>query len=145
MISQKRQTRVSINKEDTMVEVGAKATQTITVDSSMTAARMGSGALEVFATPFMIALMEGTSKAALDPYLAEGQGSVGTNVNVSHMAATPVGMQVTCEAEVIEVDRRRVVFAVKAYDEEDMIGEGTHERFVIDNEKFFAKVQAKFK
>ncbi|MBP5644736.1 MAG: dihydrolipoamide acyltransferase, partial [Bacteroidales bacterium] len=79
------------------------------------------------------------------PYLDEGQGTVGTLVNVTHSAATPVGMRVWCDSELVEVDRRRLVFSVKAYDECGPIGEGTHERFVIDSAKFQAKIDAKGK
>ena len=104
---------------------------------------MGSGALEVLATPSMIALMEGTAQEAVQSLLEDGQGTVGTRIDVRHLAATPVGMEVTCTAEVTEVDRRRIVFTVKAMDEKEVIGEGIHERFVIDNEKFFAKCRQK--
>ncbi len=126
-----------------MIEVGLKKETKTVVAANMTAASMGSGALEVLATPYMIALMEGTSQAAVQDYLEEGQGTVGTRIDVKHLAATPVGMEVTCVAEVTEVDRRRIVFSVKAYDEVELIGEGTHERFVINNEKFFAKCSGK--
>ncbi len=126
-----------------MIEVGLKKETKTVVENNMTAAFMGSGALEVLATPYMIALMEGTAQAAVRESLEEGQGTVGTHIDVKHLAATPVGMAVTCIAEVIEVDRRRVVFSVKAYDEVELIGEGTHERFVINNEKFFGKCQGK--
>lgn len=126
-----------------MIQVGQKAKNQITVTHEMTAAAMGSGALEVFATPSMIALMEGTAQEAVQSLLEEGQGTVGTHIDVKHLAATPVGMKVTCVAEVQEVDRRRITFSVKAYDEVELIGEGTHERFVISNEKFFAKCNGK--
>lgn len=102
---------------------------------------VGSGGLEVFSTPSMIALMENTAAGSLAPHLEEGQGSVGTAVNIKHIAATPLGMKVTCESEIIEIDRRRLVFSVKAYDEKGLIGEGTHERFIIDNEKFMNKLK----
>ena len=77
------------------------------------------------------------------PYLDEGQGTVGTLVNVAHTAATPIGMRVWCESELVEVDRRKLVFKVKAFDECDLIGEGFHERFIIDTAKFFEKVSNK--
>lgn len=116
-----------------------------TVTPELTAARIGSGLVEVFATPMMIALIEQTCLESVLPYLEEGQGTVGTLVNVTHSAATPVGMRVWCDSELVEVDRRRLVFAVKAYDECGPIGEGTHERFVIDTAKFQAKIDAKGK
>ena len=122
-----------------MIQTGLTCKKKITVTPEMTAAAMGSGALEVLATPSMIALMEGTAQEAVQNLLEDGQGTVGTRIDVRHLAATPVGMEVTCTAEVTEVDRRRIVFTVKAKDEKEVIGEGIHERFVIDNEKFFAK------
>ena len=126
-----------------MIQTGITCKKKITVTPEMTAAAMESGALEVLATPSMIALMEGTAQEAVQNLLEDGQGTVGTRIDVRHLAATPVGMEVTCTAEVTEVDRRRIVFTVKAQDEKELIGEGTHERFVIDNEKFFAKCRHK--
>lgn len=126
-----------------MIQTGLTCKKTITVTPEMTAAAMGSGALEVLATPSMIALMEGTAQEAVQSLLEDGLGTVGTRIDVRHLAATPVGMEVTCTAEVTEVDRRRIVFTVKAKDEKEVIGEGIHERFVIDNEKFFAKCRQK--
>ena len=126
-----------------MIQTGLTCKKKITVTPEMTAAAMGSGALEVLATPSMIALMEGTAQEAVQNLLEDGQGTVGTRIDVRHLAATPVGMEVTCTAEVTEVDRRRIVFTVRAKDEKEVIGEGIHERFVIDNEKFFAKCRQK--
>ena len=126
-----------------MIQTGLTCKKKITVTPEMTAAAMGSGALEVLATPSMIALMEGTAQEAVQNLLEDGQGTVGTRIDVRHLAATPVGMEVTCTAEVTEVDRRRIVFTVKAKDEKEVIGEGILERFVIDNEKFFAKCRQK--
>lgn len=126
-----------------MIQTGITCKKKITVTPEMTAAAMGSGALEVLATPSMIALMEGTAQEAVQNLLEDGQGTVGTRIDVRHLAATPVGMEVTCTAEITEVDRRRIVFTVKAQDEIELIGEGTHERFIIDNEKFFAKCRQK--
>lgn len=126
-----------------MLTVGIKGTQSVTVANDNTAAAMGSGTLAVFATPAMIALMEKTAYISVQNELDEGCGSVGTLLNVKHLAATPVGMQVTCESELVEIDNRRLVFTVKAYDEKGLIGEGTHERFIVQNEKFLAKTNAK--
>lgn len=117
--------------------------QTITVTEDKTAAVLGSGGLFVFATPAMIALMENTASKSVADALEEGQGTVGTLIEVKHTAATPVGMEVTCETKLVEVDRKRLVFEVKAYDAAGVIGEGVHERFIIDNEKFMAKAEAK--
>ena len=126
-----------------MLKEGVKGTQEIMVTEENTAKVMGSGALDVFATPAMIALMEKTAWESVQPYLEEGSGTVGTLMNVKHVAATPVGMVVTCETKLVEVDRKRLVFEVKAYDAAGVIGEGTHERFIIDNERFLAKAEAK--
>ena len=126
-----------------MLTIGIKGTQTVTVANDNTAAAMGSGTLAVFATPAMIALMEKTAYISVQDALDEGMGSVGTLLNVKHVAATPVGMTVTCESELVEVDGRRLVFTVKAFDEVGLIGEGTHERFIVQNEKFLTKTNAK--
>ena len=123
-----------------MVTTGIKGRREQTVTPEMSAARVGSGLVEVFATPMMISLIEQTCNESVLPYLDEGQGTVGTLVNVAHTSATPIGMRVWCESELVEVDRRRLVFSVKAYDECGLIGEGTHERFIIDTAKFFEKV-----
>lgn len=126
-----------------MLEKGIKGKQEVMVEESNTAKVMGSGTLNVFATPAMTALMEKTAWMSIAPYLEEGAGSVGTLLNVKHMAPTPVGMKVTCESELVEVDGRRLVFQVKAMDECGVIGEGEHERFIIQNEKFQAKADGK--
>lgn len=126
-----------------MLEIGIKGSLKEVVTYELTAAKVGSGLVEVYATPMMIALMEKTCSTAVEPYLEDGEGTVGTLVNVSHCAATPVGMNVYCDCELIEIDRRRLVFKVTAYDERGVIGEGMHERFVINKEKFQAKVNQK--
>lgn len=128
-----------------MIPVHTKGHIEQTVTPDLTAARIGSGLVEVFATPMMIALVEQACLESVLPYLDEGQGTVGTLVNVTHSAATPVGMRVWCDSELVEVDRRRLVFSVKAFDECGLIGEGRHERFVIDSAKFQAKIDAKGK
>ena len=126
-----------------MLETGSKLTLTELVTLDKTAKAVGSGGLEVYATPAMIALMEKTSAALVQPYLTEGESTVGTLVNITHISATPLGMQITCESELIEIDRKRLVFRVTASDEKGKIGEGTHERFIINNEKFIAKTNSK--
>ena len=125
------------------MQPGIKGLREITVTDRDTAAVYGSGSLEVFGTPAMIALMEKTALNSIVPYLDETEGSVGTALDVKHTAATPVGMKVTCESELIEVDRKRLVFRLSVRDEAGPIGEGTHERFVIDNEKFMEKANGK--
>ena len=126
-----------------MIEKGIKGRREQTVTPEMSAARVGSGLVEVFDTPMMISLIEQTCNESVLPYLDEGQGTVGTLVNVAHTSATPIGMRVWCESELVEVDRRRLVFKVKTFDECGPIGEGTHERFIIDTAKFFDKVKGK--
>ena len=125
------------------MEAGITGKQTITVTEDKTAEVMGSGMLPVYATPAMIALMENTASKSVQEHLEEGQGTVGTLIQVKHVSATPVGMDVTCETTLVEVDRKRLVFEVKAYDAAGIIGEGTHERFIIDNEKFMTKAKGK--
>lgn len=126
-----------------MLEIGIKGHREQIVTEELTAAHIGSGLVKVFATPMMIALMESTCAGSVEASLEEGQGTVGTHVDVSHCAATPVGMRVHCDSELVEIDRRRLVFKVAAYDERGLIGEGQHERFIIDSAKFQAKIDAK--
>ena len=125
------------------METGIRGHEEIVVAEKDTAKACGSGALEVFGTPAMIALMEKTALNSIAPYLDEGEGSVGTALNVKHTAATPVGMRVTCESELTEIDRKRLTFRVSAYDEAGPIGEGTHERFIIQNDSFMEKAYGK--
>ncbi|MBR1767029.1 MAG: thioesterase family protein [Bacteroidales bacterium] len=126
-----------------MIQTGTKGHKEQVVTPAMSAARVGSGLVDVFATPMLVTLVEQTCYESVLPYLDEGQGTVGTLVNISHTSATPIGKRVWCDSELVEVDRRRLVFDVKAYDEAGLIGEGTHERFVVDTEKFMAKISAK--
>lgn len=126
------------------MNTGIKGFKEIIVTKELTAISVGSGDLEVYATPAMIALMEGTASESVKSELEDGQGSVGTSIAIKHLAATPVGMCVRCESELIEVDGRKLVFNLAAYDEKDKIGEGTHERFIISNEKFQNKTNSKF-
>ena len=126
-----------------MVKVGIKGHQETTVTQANVAVNVGSGAVKVFSTPSMVALLEKTALLSVEPYLDEGQSTVGTAINITHSSATPEGMQVCADSEVIEVERRRIVFKVKAYDKAGLIGEGTHERFIIDIDKFTARAEAK--
>lgn len=127
----------------TMIQTGIKGYQESIVAEENLACNVGSGLVKVYATAMMIALIEKAAVLSVEPYLDEGQGSVGTLVNVTHCAATPLGMKVHAETELIEIDRRRLVFKVAAYDERGLIGEGLHERFIIDNAKFQAKADSK--
>lgn len=125
------------------METGIKNTKIVKVEYNMTAASMGSGLLPVFATPYLIAMIEATCKDSVQPLLPEGCGTVGTKVEVEHLAPSVVGMDVRFESELVEVDRRRLVFEVAAYDEAGQVAKGRHERFIIDNEKFMAKADGR--
>lgn len=127
------------------LQAGMKGQATVAVTMENTAAAVGSGLLPVFATPSMIALMEQAACETVAPAMADGQGTVGTLLNVKHLAASPVGDTIRAEAELVQVDGRRLVFKVAAYDGTGLIGEGDHERFIIQNEKFLAKANAKLK
>ncbi|HHY27482.1 MAG TPA: thioesterase family protein [Desulfitobacterium dehalogenans] len=121
--------------------MGLKGRAEKIVDQTNTAKTMGSGSLDVLATPALVAMMEEAAVRALN--LAEGQSTVGVSLNIKHTAATPLGMKVWADAELIEIDRRRLVFQIEAYDEKELIGSGTHERFIIDVEKFMTKTHSK--
>ena len=122
-----------------MLTIGIKGQAEVLVTEDITARNVGSGTVAVLATPMMIALMEKTCLQSVRPFLEEGQDTVGTRVDVTHSAATPVGMTVRCESELVEIDRRRLVFRVTARDDAGVVGEGMHERFIIDLAKFQAK------
>ena len=126
-----------------MLETGIQGRAEVVVSEQNTAASMGSGNLDVFATPYMIALMEEASQRSVAPFLEEGQSTVGTRLCVSHDAATPLGMKVWAESLLTEIDGRRLVFEVRAFDECGPIGQGTHERFIIRQQRFLEKVEAK--
>ena len=125
------------------IPVGAKGRAETVVTEHNTANAVGSGLVPVFATPYMIALMENAAVNALTPYMKENQGTVGTRLDVSHDSATPIGMKVWAEAEVTAVDGKALTFAVTAYDEAGVIGKGTHDRFVITVDRFLAKAEKK--
>ena len=114
--------------------------ETLVVEHKDTAAVYGSGSLEVFATPAMIALMEKTCLEGVNDKIGEGNTTVGIAVNIKHLKASPVGSTIRCNAKLIEVDRKRLVFEVQCFEGETLIGEGTHERFVVDSEKFMGKL-----
>ena len=125
------------------MEIGIIGKGEIVVTKDVTAAAIGSGMVDVFATPMMISLMENTCAKSVASHLQADESTVRTHVNVSHCAATPIGMKVYCESELIEIDRRKLTFKVTAYDERGLIGEGLHERFIIDSKKFQAKINSK--
>ena len=119
---------------------GLRHSETLVVEHKDTATVYGSGALEVFATPAMIALMEKTCLMSVCNKIGEGNTTVGIAVNIKHLKASPVGATIRCEAELIEVDRRRLVFKVQCFEGDTLIGEGIHERFVVESAKFMAKL-----
>lgn len=125
------------------LEVGVRGRADEIVSESNTAAAAGSGGLQVFGTPYMVALMEKAAWASIAPHLAEGESTVGTKLNVSHLSATPMGMKVWAESEVTLVDGKRIELKVAAYDEKGLIGEGTHERFIVTDKRFLAKTARK--
>ena len=120
-----------------------KATVNDIVTDNNTALSVGSGSLAVYATPAMLALIEKAACEALNGILDEAETTVGTLLNVKHIAATPVGMKVSATADLIERDGRRLVFKVEANDECGKIGEGIHERFIVNSEKFISKTYTK--
>ena len=123
-----------------MISAGQTATSTVTVTESNIAKTMKSGSLEVFATPAMCALMEEAAQAAVQPHLEEGEGTVGISLSISHDAPSPMGSTITAKATVTAVEGRKITFNIEASDGVGIIGKGTHERFIINNEKFMAKV-----
>ena len=122
------------------MEVGLKYESTVVVSQSNTAATLGSGDMDVFATPAMVALMENAAMLAVAAHLPEGSATVGTQMNTSHIKASALGATITASAELTEVEGRKLTFAVEAWDEKGVIGEGVHTRFVVDRERFLSKL-----
>jgi fluoroacetyl-CoA thioesterase len=122
------------------IELGMTGEATTTVVHENTAAAVGAGGVEVFGTPMMIALMENAAWRAVVASLDEGDVTVGSVVNVKHLGATPLGQRVRATAELVEIEGRRLVFRVEAYDEQKKIGEGFHERFVVNLERFLKRI-----
>lgn len=125
------------------VTVGLKGRAETLVNDANTAQAACSGALPVFGTPFMCALMEEAAWKSIAPHLEVGQSTVGTRLNVSHDSATPVGMKVWAESEATEVDGKRLLLTVTAFDEKGPIGTGIHERFIVTNDRFLSKTAKK--
>ncbi len=135
-----------LKKEDNYVdkiEPGLAGEATTTVTDVVTARHLGSGRVNAFATPAMIALMEMAAVNAIDHLLPEGQISVGTTLEVNHLAPTPVGQKIRARAEVFNVDGREVILTVQAWDETEMIGEGMHTRVVVDVARFKERLASK--
>lgn len=126
-----------------MLKTGITGEARCLVTPETTAANLGSGALEVFATPAMIALIEKAAWQSVQPLLEEGCGTVGTALRVRHLSATPVGMEVVAKTELREIDGRRLVFKVEVYDAKGMVGDGEHERFIVKNDSFLKKAKRK--
>ena len=125
------------------LEVGEIGRATTTVTEANTALALGSGSVPVFATPALIALLEEAAVNVLKPVLEAGKTSVGTRIDISHVAATPIGMVVRAEARLAAIDGRRLIFDVVAHDEVELIAEGVHERVMVDEQRFLARVQQK--
>ena len=125
------------------ITVGMTGSVSTSVEREDTALEVGSGSLLVYATPCMVALMEGAACEALADALSEDQTTVGIELNISHLAATPVGMDVRAEAEVTAVEGKIITFSVTAYDEAGKIGEGTHKRAIVTSQRFLDKTYAK--
>jgi fluoroacetyl-CoA thioesterase len=125
------------------IESGLVGEAALMVGETHTASHLGSGGVDVLATPVMVALMEDAARSSVDSMLDQGQISVGVNLNISHLAATPVGMRVTAHAELVAVEGRRLTFKVEAHDEREKIGEGTHIRAIINLDRFMARLQEK--
>lgn len=126
------------------IKAGLKMTKRETVTEEKAAKTLGSGSLLVYGTPAMLLLVEKTAVALLEGHLDEGMTTVGTNLNVDHVAASPLGCEVCCEVELTEIDRKKLTFSVEVRDPAGIIGKGTHERFIVDAEKFQKKVDGKF-
>jgi len=125
---------------DIKLDIGLKNRKEKIVKKEDTAAAIGSGGAEVFSTPMMVALIENTCMELVEPFLPDGKTTVGIHLNISHIGATKVGKKVCTEVELVEQDRKKLVFKVEAYDADKKIGEGIHERFIIDLEKFINKL-----
>lgn len=123
-----------------MMKTGIKCVKEEAVTAELTAEAVGSGGLAVYATPAMIRLMEHAAWSGVEDLMEEGFTTVGILMNVKHVSASPLGAHIKAESELIEIDGRRLVFKVAAYDEDGLIGEGVHERFVVNEEKFMSKL-----
>lgn len=133
--------KIQVVKELT---VGLRGRKEELATPEKSALALASGGVDVFSTPMMILMMENTCDFSVRPYLSPGMATVGIRVDISHTSATPTGRRVWCESELLEIDGRRLVFAVKAYDEAGVIGEGRHERFIVDPERLLGKANAKY-
>ena len=124
-----------------IMEIGLTFTSTTVVDNTNTAVALGSGDMEVFATPAMVALMENAAMNAVAPHLEAGQTTVGTEISTTHIKASALGATITATATLTAIEGRKLTFAVTAHDGDNIIGEGTHTRFIVDRERFLTKVK----
>jgi len=125
------------------MKVGIKGKKEILVNEDNTALNLGSGSLKVFATPAMVSLIEKTCWESIDEYLDDDKTSVGTNLKITHESASPIGMKVWCESELINIDRKKLTFKTEVFDEKGLIGRGIHERFIVSSEKFIERTNKK--
>ena len=125
------------------LEIGLKGKVSTSVEREDTAQEVGSGSLLVYATPCMVALMEGAACDAINEAIPDGKTSVGIELNISHVSATPVGLEVYAEAELTAIDKNILTFKIAAYDESGLIGEGSHKRAVVTTQKFLEKCYEK--
>ncbi len=126
-----------------MLKTGMLGKEQVIVSISKSAKEMGSGSLDVFATPALVALMEEASVNCVDGHLEQGKTTVGISINVKHTSATPLGMTVAAESELTEIDGRRLVFKITAFDKGGVVGTATHERMIVDGEKLLEKANSK--
>ena len=125
-----------------MLEIGIKGKDYDFVSKDNTAASLHSGALDIYSTPSMVTLMEKTCAESIEPELEDGYGSVGISLDIKHLSPSPIGIKINCESELIEIDRKRLVFKVKVFDEKGLIGEGTHQRYIVKNDIFLNKANS---
>lgn len=125
------------------MELGIKNTIKSIVASNNTANSVGSGTLDVFATPAMIALIEETAWKSVSPYLEENETTVGTSLDIKHLSPTPLGQEVKCETVLVSIEGRKLKFEANVYDNIGLIGQGTHERYIVDSNKFQNKANSK--
>lgn len=125
------------------LEPGTVHEDTLVVEEQHTAAHLGHGGLRVLATPTMVALMEAAARSLVDPNLESGYLSVGTGLNIKHLAATPQGMRIRVRAELVSVTGRRLNFKVEVLDEREKVGEGTHTRAIVNLKRFWDKLETK--